>query len=75
MILKLNGIVIRYKAKLVAKGYKQTYGVDYQETFSSMKKMNSILILISVVANQGWPLLQLDVKNDFYIETLEIKST
>lgn len=43
----------------------QKHDVDYQETFALVAKMNSFIILISIVANQGWPLFQLDVKNDF----------
>jgi len=37
-----NGEVERYKAKLVAKGFTQTYGVDYNETFASVAKFASI---------------------------------
>lgn len=46
----------RYKARLVAKGYMQTYRVDYQETFAPIAKMNTIHILLSLVANFGWSL-------------------
>lgn len=63
--LKLNGSIDRYKACLVAKGYTQTYGIDYQETFAFVAKLNSIRVLIFVVANKGWPLHQFDVKNAF----------
>ena len=41
----------RYKAKLVAKRYTQTYGVDYQETFATVAKMNIGSILLSLAVN------------------------
>ncbi|VAH22706.1 unnamed protein product [Triticum turgidum subsp. durum] len=60
-----EGKVERYKARLVARGYNQTYGIDYDETFAPVAKMNTVRILISCAANFGWPLHQLDVKNAF----------
>lgn len=60
-----EGKVERYKARLVARGYSQTYGIDYDETFAPVAKMNTVRILISCAANFGWPLHQLDVKNAF----------
>ena len=47
----------------MAKGYTQTYGVDYQETFSPTAKLSTVRILLSLAANLDWPLHQLDVKN------------
>ena len=48
---RANGSVERYKTCLVAKGYTQTHGIDYQETFAPAAKINSIRILLSLVAN------------------------
>ncbi|KAJ7982285.1 Retrovirus-related Pol polyprotein from transposon TNT 1-94 [Quillaja saponaria] len=45
--------------------FTQTYGVDYQETFALVAKMNSIRVLISCAVNLGWDLQQLDVNNAF----------
>jgi len=55
----------------VAKGYTQTYGIDYFETFSLIVRMNSIRILFSIAVNLLWPLFQLDVKNVFLYGDLQ----
>jgi len=60
-----DGSIDRYKIRLIAKSYTQTYGVDYFETFSPVARLNSIGILFSIVVNMSWPLFQLDVKNAF----------
>ena len=61
----------RYKALLVAKGFTQTYGIDYTETFAPVTKLNTVRILLSLTANLDWPLHQLNIKNAFLNEKLE----
>jgi hypothetical protein len=60
-----EGKIERYNARLVARGYTQTYGIDYNETFAPVTKMSTVRTLISCAANFGWTLYQLDVKNAF----------
>lgn len=60
-----TGSVNKYEAQLVAKGFTQTYGVDYDETFAQVSKINTIRVLLSLAANQDWPVRQFVGKNDF----------
>ena len=68
---RADGSVERYKASLVAKGFTQTHGIDYQETFAPVAKVNSIHVLLSLAVNSNWPLHQLDIKNAFLNGDLE----
>jgi hypothetical protein len=60
-----NGSVSKYKAILVAKGYAQTYGIDYEETYSLIAKMTIVKTIIIMAIAKGWSLHQMDVKNVF----------
>jgi hypothetical protein len=57
-VVKVNpdGSVARLKSRLVAKGYAQTYGVDYSDTFSLVAKLASIRLFMSIAAANDWPL-------------------
>ena len=57
--------VARLKTRLVAKGYAQTYGVDYSDTFSLVTKLIYVRLFISLAASYDWDLHQLDIRNAF----------
>ncbi|GJY83065.1 putative RNA-directed DNA polymerase [Tanacetum coccineum] len=61
----MDGIVHTYKARHVAKGYTQLYGVDYEETFSPVAVIRAIRILISIAAFYDYEIWQMDVKTAF----------
>ena len=56
---------------MVATGYTQTYGMDYLDTFALVAKMNTVRVLLSLVANLDWTLQQFDVKNALLHDDLE----
>ncbi|GJU38117.1 retrotransposon protein, putative, ty1-copia subclass [Tanacetum coccineum] len=61
----MDGNVHIYKSRLVAKGYTQTYMVDYEETFSPVADIRVIRMLISIAAFYDYEIWQTDVKTSF----------
>nr|GEU66509.1 retrovirus-related Pol polyprotein from transposon TNT 1-94 [Tanacetum cinerariifolium] len=59
-----NGIVSRNKARLVAQGYSQQEGIDYDETYASVARLESI-ILLAYASALDFKLFQTDVKSAF----------
>ncbi|WJZ85271.1 hypothetical protein VitviT2T_004816 [Vitis vinifera] len=60
-----NGSVERYKAHLVAKGFTQEYGIDYEETFAPIARISSVRALLAIDVARKWDFFQMDVKNAF----------
>jgi hypothetical protein len=60
-----DGSVEKYKARFVALGFSQVEGVDYDETFAPAAKYTSTRAVISIAAEMGWKIHQMDVKTAF----------
>ena len=62
---RLDGSLDKHKARVVAKFYAQKEGIDYEESFSPTAKWATIRTLLSLVAQKGWKVHQMDVKTAF----------
>ena len=60
-----NGIIIRNKARLVAQGYNQQEGIDYEETFAPVARLEAIRMLLAFACHKNFILYQMDVKSAF----------
>ena len=70
---KADGTIDTRKTRLVARGFTQTYGEDYIDTFAPVAKLHTIRIVLSLAVNLEWDLWQMDVKNAFLQGELEDK--
>jgi hypothetical protein len=60
-----HGVMTRNKAQLVAKGYSQVEGLDFDETYAPVARLESIRILLAYATYHDFKLYQIDVKSAF----------
>jgi hypothetical protein len=60
-----HGVVTRNKARLVAKFYVQVVGLDFEETFAPVARLESIRVLLAYAAHHSFKLFQTDMKSAF----------
>jgi hypothetical protein len=66
-----KGDVVRNKSRLVFQGYNQKEGIDYEETFALVARLEAIRILLAFSVAKGFKLYQTDVKSAFLNGVLE----
>ncbi|KAH9794255.1 hypothetical protein KPL71_004834 [Citrus sinensis] len=72
-----SGVVVRNKARLVAQGYNQEEGIDFDETFAPVARLESIRMLLAYACHNDFILYQMDVKsallNGYILEEVYVK--
>ncbi|GJZ95698.1 putative ribonuclease H-like domain-containing protein, partial [Tanacetum coccineum] len=66
-----RGIVVRNKARLVAQGYTQEEGIDYDEVFALVARIEAIRLFLAYASFMGFIVYQMDVKSAFLYGTIE----
>jgi hypothetical protein len=60
-----TGAVVKHKARLVVKGYSQCQGVDFDEVFAPVVRMETVRLLLALIAHSKWEVHHMDVKSAF----------
>jgi hypothetical protein len=68
-----NGEVVRNKSRLVAQGYSQNEGTDYEETFAPVAHLDAIRIFLAFSVAKGFRLYQMDVNSAFLNGFLQVE--
>jgi hypothetical protein len=65
--LKRNeaGEIVKHKTRLVARGFMQQEGIDFDEVFAPVARMESVCLLLTLAAQEGWQVHHMDVKSTF----------
>nr|GEW09031.1 hypothetical protein [Tanacetum cinerariifolium] len=66
-----RGIVVRNKARLVAQGYTQEEGIDYEEVFAPVARIEAIRLFLACASFMGFMVYQMDVKSAFLYRTID----
>nr|GEW68307.1 ribonuclease H-like domain, reverse transcriptase, RNA-dependent DNA polymerase [Tanacetum cinerariifolium] len=66
-----KGKIINYNAQLIAKGYVQEQGIDFDEVFALVAQIETVRLILALAAYHGWQVHHLDVKSAFLHEDLK----
>ncbi|GKF71919.1 putative ribonuclease H-like domain-containing protein, partial [Tanacetum coccineum] len=70
-----RGVVVKNKARLVAQGHRQEEGIDYDEVFAPMARLEAIRIFLAFASYKGLIVYQMDVKSAFLYGKINEEST
>jgi hypothetical protein len=65
-----HGAVSKHKACLVVKGYMQRHGIDYDEVFAPVARLDSVRLLIALATHEVWEVHHMEVKSAFLNDDL-----
>jgi hypothetical protein len=65
------GVIVKHKARLVARGFMQREGIDFDDTFTPVAWMESVRLLFALAAQEGWRARHMDVKSVFLNDNLK----
>ncbi|GJV55240.1 putative ribonuclease H-like domain-containing protein [Tanacetum coccineum] len=66
-----RSIVVKNKARLVAQGFRQEEGIDYDEVFAPVARIEAIRLFLAFASYMGFTVYQMDVKSAFLYDTIE----
>ncbi|GJU95687.1 putative ribonuclease H-like domain-containing protein [Tanacetum coccineum] len=66
-----RSMVVRNKARLVAQGFRQEEGINYDEVFAPVARIEGIMLFLAFASFMGFPVYQMDVKSAFLYGTIE----
>jgi hypothetical protein len=67
----VDGIIDRYKTRLIARGFIQQESVDYSETFNFVIKQATVRLVFFIVVSRDWNIYQFDIHNAFLNDVLD----
>ncbi|KAJ1592413.1 hypothetical protein NDA15_001832 [Ustilago hordei] len=69
--LDADGVPVKHKARLVARGFTQREGIDYQETFSPVAPLGAIRAILALAVQNNWEIHALDITMAYLNSTLK----
>ena len=69
--MNINGIVNKFKARLVAQGFRQKHGVNHFDTYAAVARITTIRLLLAIASSYNLVIHQIDVKTTFFYGDLK----